>query len=271
MGKENKKFGLIAGRGKLPLILAQQIKKQGFELVVVDLCNKDKNLRQLTDEYFSFDLGQIQTIIDTLLTQEIKNVFMIGKVSKEIIFDRSKLDKKAIDILAKLKDNEDNTIMKAIVDELEDVGIKVLDQTQYLAHLLANKGVLTKKQPDANQWLDIEYGILKVKEIASLNIGQLVVVKDRTVLAVEAQEGSDETILRAGRLAKEGVVVKTSKPDHDSRFDIPTVGISTIHTMIKAKAAVLAIEEQKVLMVDKEEMIEKADDANIVIVGWGRE
>jgi len=265
----NKKIGIIAGKGKLPLILAKRIKKAHIELLVISLTNDyQKKLPSITDRFYSFELGQLQAIMNTLLTEDIKEIFMIGKLGKEIIFEKSKLDAKAIAILSKLKDKDDNAIMKAIVDELENVGIKVLSQTLYLSDLLVKKGVLTKNQPDAKQWLDIEYGILMAKEIASLNIGQMVVVKDRTVLAVEAQEGTDETILRAGRLAQEGLVVaKTSNLNHDIRFDIPTVGYSTIKTMIKAKANVLALEAEKVLIVDKDEMIKKADKSEIVIVG----
>lgn len=268
MEKDNKRIGLIAGKGKLPLILAKQIKKENIELIIISLIkDEQKELQAIADRFYSYDLGQAQVIIETLLTEGIKEIFMIGKVGKEIIFDKSKLDSKAIAILDKLKDKDDNAIMKAIIDELGNAGIKVLDQTQFLSDLLAKKGVLTKKQPDANQWLDIEYGILMAKKIASLNIGQLVVVKNQTVLAVEAQEGTDETIMRAGRLGKGGIVIaKTSKPDHDIRFDIPTVGVSTIKTMIKAKADVLAIEAGKVLIVDKDEVIKEADKAKIIMV-----
>ncbi|MFH1562203.1 MAG: UDP-2,3-diacylglucosamine diphosphatase LpxI [Nitrospirota bacterium] len=263
------KIGLIAGRGELPLILAKQIKKEKFELIIISLI-KDarKELQAIANRFYVFDLGQVQTIIDTFISEGVQQLFMIGKVGKEIIFDTARLDSKAKAILAKLRDKDDNAIMKAIVEELGNTGIKVLDQTQYLSSLLVTKGVLTKKQPDAKQWLDIEYGMMMAKEIARLNIGQAVVVKDGTVLAVESIEGTDETILRAGRLGKEGLVVaKTSKFGHDVRFDIPTVGSSTIKTLVKAKAEVLAIESGKVLIADKDKMIKEADRAGIVIVG----
>lgn len=269
MERNNRKIGLIAGKGKLPLILTNQIKKTNHKLIIISLLkDEQKELQAIADRFYSYELGEALSIIDTLIREDIKEIFMIGKVDKGIIFDKARLDARAKAILDKLKDKDDNAIMKAIVEELNNAGIKVLDQTQYLADLLAQKGVLTKRQPDANQWQDIEYGILMAKEIASLNIGQLVVVKDRTVLAVEALEGTDETIFRAGKLGKEGMVVaKTSKPDHDVRFDIPTVGVSTIQTMIKAKAKVLALESGKVLIVDKEEMIKLADKAKMIIVG----
>jgi len=267
--KNNKKIGIIAGSGKLPLILAKRLKKEHLQLLVISLTkDKQKELKSITDKFYSFELGQLQAVINILLIEGIKEIFMIGKLGREIIFDKSKLDAKAIAILSQLKDKDDNAIMKAIVDELENVGIKVLSQTLYLSDLLVKKGVLTQRQPDANQWLDIEYGILMASKIASLNIGQMLVVKDRTVLSVEAQEGTDETIRRAGRLGQEGLVVaKTAKPNHDIRFDIPTVGYSTIKTMIKAKSNVLALEAEKVLIVDKEKMIKQADKAGIVIVG----
>lgn len=264
----HKKVGLIAGKGNLPLILANQIKKTNVELIIISLLKeKEKELQPIADRFYAYELGQVQTIIDTLLREGIKEIFMIGKVDKKIIFDKTKLDTRARAILDNLKYKDDNAIMKAIVDELNDAGIKVLAQTYHLSDLLAKKGVLTKKQPDVNQWQDIEYGIGMAKKIASLNIGQLVVVHDKTVLAVEAFEGTDETILRAGRLGQEGMVVaKVSKPDHDIRFDVPTVGLSTLKTMIKAKANVLAMEAEKVLILDKDEMIKEADKAEIIIV-----
>jgi hypothetical protein len=266
--KEDKKIGLVAGGGELPLILANKIKKENIKLTIISLIkDEQQELKSIADKFYSFEVGQAETIIKTLLKEGINEVFMIGKVGKEIIFDNSRLDSKAKVILSRLKYKDDNAIMKAIVDELEDAGIKVLNQTHYLSDLIAKKGILSKKQPDVNQWLDIEYGIMMAKKIADLNIGQVVVVKNKAVLSVEAQEGTDEAIRRAGRLCKEGMVVaKTSKPDHDIRFDIPTVGSSTIHTMIKAKATVLAIEAEKVLIVDKDKMIKAADKAGIVIV-----
>ncbi|MEW6609447.1 MAG: UDP-2,3-diacylglucosamine diphosphatase LpxI [bacterium] len=263
----HKKMGLITGRGNLPVILAQQIKKQDIELVIISLVKDEQNeLQAIANKFYSFEIGQMQTIIETLIQEGIKEIFMIGKVDKEIIFDKSKLDNRAIGLLSKLKARDDNAIMKAIIDELANDGLLVLDQRQYLSDLLAQKGILTQMQPTQEQWLDIEYGLLMAKSIASLNIGQSVVVKDRVVLAVEAIEGTDETILRAGSFGQEGLVVaKTSKSDHDFRFDIPTVGISTIKTMIKAKATVLALESEKVLIVHKDAVIKEADKVKIVI------
>ncbi|MDI6736116.1 MAG: UDP-2,3-diacylglucosamine diphosphatase LpxI [bacterium] len=268
-GYPTMKIGLIVGRGELPLILARQIKKEKLEIIIISLIkDAQKGLQSIANRFYVFDLGQVQTIMDTLILEGIQHLFMIGKVGKEIIFDPARLDSRARAILARLKDRDDNAIMKAIVEELRNAGIEVLDQTLYLSDLLATKGVLTKKQPDKGQWLDIEYGMMMAKKIARLNIGQAVVVKDRTVLAVEAQEGTDETILRAGRLGKEGLVVaKTSKIGHDVRFDIPTVGSLTIKSLVKAKAGVLAIESGKVIIADKDKMIKKADEAKIVIVG----
>ena len=166
-----------------------------------------------------------------------------------------------------LPDKKADTIFGAVVREVESEGIQLMDSTTFLADLLPRKGILTKRQPDENQLKDIEFGVKIAGEMGRLDVGQTVIIKNLSTVAVEAIEGTDETILRAGKLAGAGtVIVKTAKPKQDMRFDVPVIGMTTIETMKEASAAVLAISEGKALILDKDDVIRKADAYGISIV-----
>lgn len=263
----DQKIGLIAGLGEMPLILGRELVKIGRRLVVVDLIQAPKERwKGISERTACFEVGQISKIISFLHKERIKEIVMIGKVAKQILFKDIKLDEMSKKILANLRERSDEAIMSGIIQEFEENGIVVAKQTKYLWQLLPKKGVLTESSLNKTESLDIEYGMRMAKEIAKLNIGQMVVVKNRTVLAVEAIEGTDETILRGGKLGGEGVVVaKVSKPDQDQRFDIPTVGLATIETMRRAGAKVLSIEADRVFLVNEEEVIQRANEYRIAI------
>ena len=179
-------------------------------------------------------------------------------------------DLRAIKIFSKLAFFHDDDILRALADELDKEGITIISSTQYLPELLAPEGNLTTKKPSTSEMNDITFGWMVAKELGRLDIGQSVVVRQKTVLAVEAMEGTDETILRGGRLAKEkAVVVKRSKPNQDLRFDVPSVGLGTIEIMSQVKASALAIEAGKTLIFDKEKMLRAADKSGISIVSRG--
>jgi DUF1009 family protein len=161
----------------------------------------------------------------------------------------------------------DDSLLRAVADELESEGITVRESTLYLDNLLAPAGVLTGRKPTKAEWNDIAFGWQMAKEIGRLDIGQTVVVKDKVVVAVEAIEGTDEAIRRGGRLCREGaVVVKSCKPQQDLRFDLPATGLQTIITMEEVKAGCLAIEAGKTIMIQKDSLIARADQAGISIV-----
>lgn len=260
-----KRIGLIAGAGNLPILVAKEAKKRNDEVVVISLVDQD--WLNLTDKVYYLGAGQIEKIIKTLLEQGIKEVVMIGKVNKDVMFNPANLDQTSISLLSQLKQRDDNAIMSAIVDIINKAGIKVLEQTIYLSDSLAKIGVLTSTTPNDHQKFDIEYGISIARQIAALNIGQTVVVKDRMVLAVESIEGTDMTILRGGGFRAEAVVAKVAKPGHDMRFDIPTIGIETIKRMSDVNASVLAIESGRVLLVDNLEIVREANKNGIIIIG----
>ena len=267
----DKKLGLIAGMGELPIAVAGEAKSQGYTICAIALEPlADKSLSSHVDEIKWVNVGKLGTLINSLKKSGIKEAVMAGKVSKTLLY-KSKItpDLRAVKLLFTLKDRRDDSILLAIAKELADEGIELLDITLFSTGLLMPEGVLTKNKPSNDEWKDIEFGWKMAKEIGRLDIGQTVVVKDRAVMAVEAIEGTDEAIKRGGKLAGEGaVVVKVSKPNQDMRFDVPAVGLQTLSAMQEVKARVLCVEAKKSLILNKDKLLEEARIAGISIVGY---
>jgi DUF1009 family protein len=262
------KIGIIAGSGKLPVILAQEIQNAGKQAIIISVSkDADESLKSLTPDFHQLGVGQVKKIINTFLDFNVKELAIIGKVSKDTLFNPLHFDTKAIKIVSKLKDKSDSSLFSAIADEIESSGIKIIDQRQYLGKLLPEKDVLTKNKPSKSQLHDIEYGMELAKKVSELGIGQTVVVKDQIILAVEAIEGTDEAIRRGAKLCKGGAVIaKASKSDQDFRFDVPTIGPNTIDVLMESKASVLAIEYGKAFLLEREFTIHKADEAKISLI-----
>lgn len=262
------KIGLIAGTGELPEVLAKLAAKKNIEVIAIALSKDSISfLEPFCEKVFHFGVGQTNKILKTLKDEKIKNVIMIGKVEKKIIFQTKIFDLRAVNILRKIKLKDDKSLMTVVIDELQSEGINCLDQSLFLKDLFPSKGVLTKKKPGKSEWEDIKYGYSIAKEMARLEIGQTVVVKDTSIVAVEAIEGTDQAIMRGTKLAGNGaVIVKVSRPEQDQRYDIPTVGENTLSWLIKGKASTLALEADKTLLVDKDRMIKVADKHKISIV-----
>ena len=185
-----------------------------------------------------------------------------------MLVKRPKLEKRAIEMLKEMIKLNDDAVMLKIIEEMQSIGITILDQTIFIKNLMVQKGVLSKLAPTNAQLADIDYGFKIAKQMGGLDIGQSVVMKDRMIMAVEAIEGTDRCIKRGGKLAKgkNAIVVKVSKPAQDKRFDIPAVGLRTIKTMKKYGANVLALESGETIIVDAEKMIDYANKNKIVIV-----
>ena len=272
MNSEKKeKFGLITGGGPFPLMAAKAARQRGFHVVAVAHEGEtDPALSSVADEVIWIKLGQLGRLIKAFKKRDVKEVLMAGTIAKRKMFGGVRPDLRAIKIFSKLAFFHDDDILRALADELEKEGITIISSTQYLPGLLAPEGNLTTKKPSTSEMNDITFGWMVAKELGRLDIGQSVVVRQKTVLAVEAMEGTDETILRGGRLAKEkAIVVKRSKPNQDLRFDVPSVGLGTIEIMSQVKASALAIEAWKTLIFDKEKMLQAADRAGISIVSRG--
>jgi DUF1009 family protein len=266
-------LGLLAGEGKLPAILAQAAKDRGYRVVGFALSETAAHqLDQVVDKIYQIAPGQLGRSRQLFDNENLKEAVFIGKVPKlNLLRNLTKLDWTAIKIISKLPNLNDDSIQFAVGDFMEASGVKVLTQSEFLRHLFPEVGVLTERQPSAEEYADIEYGFKVAKEIARLDIGQTVVVRNRMILAIEAIEGTDEAIKRAVSLARGPItVIKVAKPNQDQRFDIPTVGISTLNSMLspegKTDGSVLAIEANETMVVEKDEMVEFCNQHNIIMV-----
>ncbi|MCM8766000.1 MAG: UDP-2,3-diacylglucosamine diphosphatase LpxI [Candidatus Omnitrophica bacterium] len=265
----SKKIGLIAGRSRYPLLLAEAAKKQGVSVFAVGI--KGETLPELANyvsEVYWLDIGEWDKLIGLLKRAGIKEAIMAGGISKTLLFRNDlHLDRTVLEILNSLKDKRDMSILNAFAQQLKNEGIELLDATLFLEDLLPGKGGLTERLPNSGEWEDIKFGWDIAKEIARLDIGMTVVVKNKVVLAVEAMEGTDETIRRGASLGGEGtVVIKVSRFAQDKRFDLPVIGQETIKVLREVKARVLAIEAGEVIFIDRAIAIEEANKAGLAIV-----
>ena len=263
-------LGLLAGIGHLPVDVAQSAKKLGYKVVAIAVVPEtDPELPENADVFYTINVGKVGKILRTLKQNDVKNVTMIGKVTKEVLYKSGAVvpDLTTIRVLASLPDRKDDTIMNAIVKLIEDAGMHVMDQTVLVRPLLPEPGVLTKRKPTEQEWKDMRFGFRMAKELGRLDIGQTVVVKNQAVMALEAIEGTDACILRGGFLGKGGVIVaKTAKPAQDSRFDMPSVGTTTLTSMIHAGATGIVIEAGRSLLVDRKRTLAMADEKGITVV-----
>lgn len=266
-----KTLGLISGMGELPKVVASGARAKGYRVVAIALEPlADRTLASYVDEIKWINVGKLGEIIESLKRSDAREAVMAGKVPKSLLY-KSRIipDLRAVKLLFSLKDKSDDSIMLAIAKELEKDGITLLNTTDFSSGLLTPDGLFTEDGLTENEWKDVAFGWKIAKEIGRLDIGQTVVVKDQAVMAIEAIEGTDEAILRGGRLAGKGaVVVKVSKPEQDMRFDVPVVGMNTLKSMIEVSARVLAVEAGKSILLQREDMIREADEAGISIVGY---
>lgn len=262
------KIGLIAGNGRYPINFASSAQKCGHKVVAVAIKEETyPELANYVDEIHWFNVGELQAIIDTFLQRGITRIVMAGKITKARMFNELKPDARLVKVFEKTPLKSDDALLKALASEFVSEGIEVCDSTMFLKSLLPQKGVLTKRQPTQQEMLDIDYGYKIAKKIAELDIGMTVVVKNRAILAVEAIEGTDETILRGSKYGNgDIVVVKVARPHQDMRFDLPVIGLDTIKTCKSAKVTCLGIESEKTLILDKDEVISNANDNNLTIV-----
>ncbi|MDR3561817.1 MAG: UDP-2,3-diacylglucosamine diphosphatase LpxI [Negativicutes bacterium] len=264
-----KKFGLLAGVGRLPVEIARAASGMGITVIAVGVvAGVDAELETVAAKTYQIAAGELAKIIATLKEEGVAQVTMIGKVTKELMFSgQMAIDGRMQRLLAGLPDHSDDSIMLAVVKELATEGIGVLDQTALIRALMPGPGLLSLRQPSQSEQEDMEFGFMMAKQIGALDIGQTVVVKNRAVMAVEAIEGTDACIKRGGELGRGGVTVaKVAKPNQDLRFDVPSVGPDTLQAMIASGAVALVIEAGKTLLVDRGKTLALADAHQITIV-----
>ncbi len=262
-------IGLIAGNGRFPIIFAQNARRLGYRVsAVAHVGETVPELEQCVDRIHWVKIGQFNKLIHALKDDGVRQAVMLGGIKKTHVFTAVRPDFRALALASRLREFKDDAILRAIAAELEREGITIRESTFGLRGILVEEGTLTRRAPTKAELEDVRYGWDVCREIGRLDIGQCVVVKDSVIVAVEAVEGTDDAIRRGGALAKSGaVVVKRSKPQQDLRFDLPAVGPNTVEAMGAVQATVLAVEAGRSVLLDREEMLHKADKYEIAIVG----
>ena len=274
------RLGLIAGNGRFPFLVLNAAKARGMEVVVAAI--KEETFPEIEKEgaasVYWMSLGELSKLIDTFKREGVSEAVMAGQVKHKQIFSSIRPDWRLAKLLLSLGTRNTDSLIGAIAKVLADEGITLMSSTALLEPLLAKAGVLTSRQPTDQERKDIAYGRNVARHVAQYDIGQTVVVAGAACVAVEAMEGTDECILRAGllmktlrdegdasTLARDLVVVKVAKPNQDMRFDVPVVGVKTIETMKAAGATCLALDAGKCLLIDGEAVIQAADAAEIAV------
>jgi UDP-2,3-diacylglucosamine hydrolase len=263
-------YGLIAGNGQFPFLVVEGARKQGATLAIAAIKEEtDKRIDEVADDIVWVGIGQLGKMISYFKSRGVTKAIMAGQVKHVQIFSGALPDVRMLKMLWNLPKRNTDALIGGVADELASEGIELIDSTYFLQDHLAPKGLITKRRPSDIELGNIEYGLHIAGEIARLDLGQTIVVRANACVAIEAMEGTDATIRRAGELAKGKLtVVKVAKPDQDMRFDVPVIGVPTIETMIAAGAACLSITAGKTLIFDREQMIELANNSSICIVGW---
>lgn len=268
------KIGLIAGNGRFPILFAQGARENNVRVVAVGIEGETSpEIKHHVERLYWITLAQVGRLIKILKQEEVTRAVMAGGLTKTKMYSRWRHFKYRPDFRTivlwyrSVRNKNDHTLLNAVAEELARDGIELLSSIRYVPQLLAQKGCLTYRGPSQKEMMDVEYGWGVAKEIARLEVGQSVVVKEQVVLAVEAIEGTDEALRRGGRLGRGGVVaIKVSKENQDFRFDIPTIGPETVKTLKDAGVTCLAIEAGRTLVLDKDEVKRVADKEGISII-----
>lgn len=263
------RYGLIAGNGRFPFLVAEGARKAGCSLAVVAIREEtDPAIEEVADEVKWVGIGKLGKMISFFTERDVSKAMMAGQVKHVQLFSGAIPDLRMVRMLWSLPERNTDSLIGGIASEMEKAGIELIDSTHFIKHLLAGEGVLTRRKPTKDELRDVGYGLGVANEIARLDLGQTIVVRGGACVAIEAMEGTDAVISRAGELARGKLtVVKVAKPDQDMRFDVPVVGIPTIEAMIEAGAGCLSVTAGKTLMFDLEEMIGLADRNGIAVVG----
>jgi UDP-2,3-diacylglucosamine hydrolase len=263
------KFGLIAGNGQFPFLVLEGARKRGADVVVAAIREEtDSRIDDVANDVKWVGIGQLGKMISFFKSRGVTKAIMAGQVKHVQIFSGALPDVRMLKMLWNLPKRNTDALIGGIAAELAEEGIELIDSTYFVQDELAPEGVMSKREPSDVELGNIEYGLHIANEIARLDLGQTIVIRAKACVAIEAMEGTDATIRRAGELAKGKLtVVKVAKPEQDMRFDVPVVGVPTIQTMIDAGATCLSISAHKTLIFDRDEMLELANRNGISIVG----
>jgi DUF1009 family protein len=264
------KYGLIAGNGRFPFLVLEGAREQGVEVVVAAIKEETSpEIDEAAQRVEWMGVGQLGRLIRFFKQEQVTHCIMAGQVKHHQIFRLNALpDLRMVRMLARLRSKNTDSLIGAVAGELSREGITLVESTLFLEKLLAREGILTRRSPTEAEQSDIEYGLTVAREIARLDLGQTIAVKEQAVVAIEAMEGTDAVIRRAGEMTagKPFVVVKVAKPGQDMRFDVPVVGAPTIEAMRSAGATAIRVTAGKTLLFDSTRLIEEADRAGICVV-----
>ncbi|HVS82376.1 MAG TPA: UDP-2,3-diacylglucosamine diphosphatase LpxI [Pyrinomonadaceae bacterium] len=262
------KYGLIAGNGKFPFLVLEGAKRAGASVVVAAIREEtDPEIERVAERVTWVGIGQLGKMLRFFKNEGVEKAIMAGQVKHVQIFSRAIPDVRMLKMLLRLPKRNTDALIGAVAGELETEGIELIDSTYFLKDSLPPSGTLTKREPDERERGDIEYGLEIAREIARLDLGQTIVIRDRACVAIEAMEGTDAVIRRAGELVRGRLtVVKIAKPDQDMRFDVPVVGVPTIESMIESGATCLCLTAGKTLMFDREEVVNLANKNKLAVV-----
>ena len=269
-------IGLLAGAGRFPIVFAEGARQAGLSVYCLGVEGMaSPELVSLSDHFDWIPLAKIGRVIRLFRRREVTRAVMAGKIEKSVLSHPFRVlrllpDWRTLHMWFRYasRDKKDDTLLMAVIHEFERDRITFGSALEFCPELLVKRGFLTRRKPTAAQWKDIRFGWELAKEMGRLDVGQSVIVKDTAVIAVEAIEGTDKAILRAGELCRAGgfTVVKVAKPQQDMRFDVPTIGMQTLHTMSQSGGKVLAIECEKTIVLDQEKVVELANRLGIAIV-----
>jgi len=264
------KIGLIAGNRKFPLLFCEAARRQGYSVIVIAIKGDTSlKIKNLADKVYWLNLAEFERIFEIFNSEGVKKAVMAGQVSPSRLFSREVRASQAIQqLLSSIKNKKAESIFGAIAEKLESSGLELLDSHIFVKDLMAGKGALTLNKPDPAVQEDIYFGFELAKAVAALDIGQTVAIKDKAIVAVEALEGTDNLIRRAGKICRGGItVVKVAKPGQDMRFDIPVVGLKTVQNLIRVRAKCLVVEADKTLFIDRGPSVRLAEKKGLAIVG----
>ena len=263
------KYGLIAGNGQFPFLVVDGARRSGASLSVVAIKEEtDKRVDEVAENVAWVGIGQLGKMISHFKSNGVTKAIMAGQVKHVQIFSGALPDARMLKMLWNLPKRNTDALIGGVADELAKEGIELIDSTHFVKDQLASEGPMTKRKPNDIELGNIGYGLQIAAEIARLDLGQTIVVRAKACVAIEAMEGTDATIRRAGELAKGKLtVIKVAKPGQDMRFDVPVVGVPTIETMASAGATCLSITAGKTLMFDRDQMLKMADKLGVAIVG----
>ena len=262
------RIGIIAGSGEFPSLILKEAQKLGYSCVVAGIKGEaEASLKDKVGVFEWIDVGEIMNLVSFFKKNGVKEAVFAGKIDPRIIFKREKFNETSHRILAQGEERSPTTIIKSIIDFMSREGIQITDPTPFITSSFCREGILTETKPSPESEEDIAFGWGIAKHIADSDIGQTVVVKDKSIVAVEGMEGTDEAIKRGGRLAGKGtVVVKVSRSFQDARIDLPAVGLNTVKSLIEAGSKALCFEAHRIPFFQKEESLSLADDNKISII-----